>query len=203
MPPSATPIPPASELIGRMADWLEAQEDLSLAALTAGPLSNALTGEQLEHIADDPAERDVLVIGLRQSVLAARVLEAEREVEVLRVQLSGAYGLIRDCQSHDGWSGGMDPDVRDRVDEFVEALDLCQEPVSREREAFEALLSLVVEKASLAAPGFYRTGSLSSEHRMWAIFGEWRAGGESQYEAREALKDVIRAALIEQTGGER
>jgi hypothetical protein len=193
MPPSPTPIPPASELISRTADWLEAQEDLSYKALANGPLGESLRPGDILHIADNPTERDVLVAGMRQSVLALRALEAEREVEVLRVQLAGAYGLIRDCQSGDGWSGGMDPDVRDRVDEFVEALDLCQEPVSREREAFDALLSLVADNAKWGlSPG--------AEPRIWAFWGEWRAGAESQTAAREALKDVIRAALIEQTG---
>jgi hypothetical protein len=68
--------------------------------------------------------------------------------------------------------------------------------MSREREAFEALLSLVVEDARVV-------GALNSEHRIWAMYGEWRAGGRSAANAREALKDVIRTALTEQTGGER
>lgn len=68
-------------------------------------------------------------------------------------------------------------------------------------EAFDALLSLVVKKAMIGPGGTRYPYNLGTEHRIWALFGEWRAGAESVEAAQEALKDVIRAALIEQAGG--
>jgi hypothetical protein len=84
--------------------------------------------------------------------------------------------------------------------------DVLRPDYETEREAlkgaFEALLSLVASKAAkIAGPGYHPDGPLTQDHRVWALFGKWRAGAESADEAREALKDVIRAALIEQTGG--
>lgn len=155
MSPSPTPIPPASELIGRIADWLEAQEDLSSEALADGPLGDALPAGQIRHLADFPARRDDVVDGLRRSALASAVVEA-------------------------------------------------QEDARREREAFDALLSLVVEHATTHKGGTtHYSFVFGREHRIWVLWGAWQAGAQSVDEAREALKDVIRAALIEQTGGER
>lgn len=66
------------------------------------------------------------------------------------------------------------------------------------RTAFEGLLSVVVEQATIAPGGSYvRNGELSAEHRIWALCGEWSGGAESVVGARAALKDVIRAALVD------
>jgi hypothetical protein len=74
--------------------------------------------------------------------------------------------------------------------------------IARQDEAFEALLSLVVEHARIHKGGTSDLGVIfGSEHRIWVRWDVWRAGAQSVDEAREALKDVIRAALIEQTGG--
>lgn len=67
--------------------------------------------------------------------------------------------------------------------------------VSQEREAFDALLSLVVGKDR---PEY---DYMAHSKKVVAHLGKWRADGRSMTEARKALKDVIRAALIEQTGG--
>lgn len=74
--------------------------------------------------------------------------------------------------------------------------------VSREREAFEALLTLAVKDARIEKGGtVIGRLILGDEHQAWALYGAWYAGAQNPRLAREALKDVIRTALIEQTGG--
>jgi hypothetical protein len=95
----------------------------------------------------------------------------------------------RDTSVHDQWARLAQ---RDRT-----AWDGLAAAVARQSEAFEALLTLVAQKAKVHVI----LNKTDDGWRYRAEFGEWQARAGAEHLAREALKDVIRTALLEETGG--
>ena len=81
---------------------------------------------------------------------------------------------------------------RDDYDELEAAF-------ARRAQALEDLLEEIAEHRATVAPG--PTGhpyNLSDEHRVWAVWGRWRAGGEDIEAARSALIHAMRADLLDE-----
>lgn len=100
-------------------------------------------------------------------------------------------------------NGAFSVPIDDRGPTEGEVLEAQGAAIRTLRGAFDALLPLVVKDARIAlvSGAIGASGPVSPPaDRVVALWGGWQARGQSADEAREALKDVIRAALIEQAG---